>query len=47
MGGMIAATVLGGFFIPLLFVAVRRIFRGNEGGQAIDDEVPAAQPAEH
>jgi multidrug efflux pump len=47
MGGMIAATVLGVFFIPLLFVAVRRIFRGNEGGQAIDDEVPAAQPAEH
>lgn len=26
MGGMIAATLLGIFFIPLLFVAVRRIF---------------------
>ncbi len=26
MGGMIAATVLGVFFIPLLFVTVRRIF---------------------
>jgi multidrug efflux pump len=26
MGGMIAATVLGIFFVPLLFVVVRRIF---------------------
>ncbi len=26
MGGMIAATALGVFFIPLLFVAVRRVF---------------------
>ena len=29
MGGMIAATVLGIFFVPLLFVTVRRIFKGN------------------
>ncbi|MGV1758709.1 efflux RND transporter permease subunit [Rhizobium sp. A22-96] len=29
MGGMISATVLGVFFIPLLFVSVRRIFRGT------------------
>ncbi|MGA0562314.1 efflux RND transporter permease subunit [Ancylobacter sp. VNQ12] len=29
MGGMIAATVLGVFFVPLLFVAVRRIFPGK------------------
>ncbi|OEC99834.1 MULTISPECIES: efflux RND transporter permease subunit [unclassified Rhizobium] len=29
MGGMISATVLGIFFIPLLFVSVRRIFKGN------------------
>ncbi|WP_237155309.1 efflux RND transporter permease subunit [Oryzibacter oryziterrae] len=29
MGGMIAATILGIFFIPLLFVAVRRIFKGK------------------
>ena len=29
MGGMIAATVLGIFFVPLLFVAVRRIFKGK------------------
>ncbi|KAA1179514.1 efflux RND transporter permease subunit [Rhizobium tropici] len=29
MGGMISATVLGIFFIPLLFVSVRRIFKGK------------------
>lgn len=28
MGGMIAATVLGIFFVPLLFVSVRRVFKG-------------------
>jgi len=26
MGGMIAATLLGIFFVPLLFITVRRIF---------------------
>ncbi len=31
MGGMISATVLGIFFIPLLFVSVRRIFKGRIG----------------
>ncbi|MBB4567987.1 efflux RND transporter permease subunit [Rhizobium leucaenae] len=30
MGGMISATVLGIFFIPLLFVSVRRIFKGGK-----------------
>lgn len=29
MGGMIAATALAIFFVPLLFVAVRRIFEGE------------------
>ncbi len=31
MGGMIAATALGIFFVPLLFVSVRRLFRGRAG----------------
>ncbi|WP_119275332.1 efflux RND transporter permease subunit [Taklimakanibacter deserti] len=31
MGGMIAATVLGIFFVPLLFVSVRRLFKGRAG----------------
>ncbi|MBZ9978324.1 efflux RND transporter permease subunit [Mesorhizobium sp. BR-1-1-10] len=29
MGGMIAATVIGVFLVPLLFVTVRRIFKGG------------------
>jgi multidrug efflux pump subunit AcrB len=27
MGGMLAATLLGVFFVPFLFVGVMRIFR--------------------
>lgn len=34
MGGMIAATVLGIFFVPLLFVTVRRIFKGKPKEEA-------------
>jgi len=30
MGGMITATVLAVFFVPVFFVVVRRIFKGNE-----------------
>ena len=30
MGGMIASTVLGVFFAPLLFVLVRRVFPGKQ-----------------
>ncbi|EJN02167.1 efflux RND transporter permease subunit [Phyllobacterium sp. YR531] len=33
MGGMISATILGVLFIPLLFVATRKIFKG---GQVVD-----------
>jgi multidrug efflux pump len=44
MGGMIAATALGIAFVPLLFVTIRRIFKGkqHEDGSA---EVEAAKPA--
>ncbi|MFW5490664.1 MAG: efflux RND transporter permease subunit [Desulfovibrio sp.] len=38
MGGMIAATVLGIFFIPLLYVALRRVFKLKP---APDDDAPA------
>ncbi|HRN83214.1 MAG TPA: efflux RND transporter permease subunit [Pseudolabrys sp.] len=34
MGGMIAATFLGVFMIPLLFVTVRRIFKGERKDDA-------------
>ncbi|WP_334190129.1 efflux RND transporter permease subunit [Noviherbaspirillum sp.] len=30
MGGMITATALGVFFVPVFFVVVRRIFKGSE-----------------
>ncbi len=30
MGGMITATVLADFFVPVFFVVVRRIFKGSE-----------------
>ena len=36
MGGMLAATILGIFFIPLLFFSVRRIFTGKKA----TDETP-------
>ncbi|WP_349961589.1 efflux RND transporter permease subunit [Rhizobium sp. ZPR3] len=46
MGGMISATVLGVFFIPLLFVSVRRIFKGKRAIDATGQEpnVAAATP---
>ncbi|MGX8013716.1 efflux RND transporter permease subunit [Mesorhizobium sp. ORM8.1] len=34
MGGMIAATVIGVFLVPLLFVTVRRIFKGKAANQS-------------
>ncbi|MFT3987693.1 efflux RND transporter permease subunit [Aestuariivirga sp.] len=40
MGGMIAATMLGIFFVPLLFVTVRKIFKGKS-------RVAAPPGAEH
>jgi multidrug efflux pump len=30
MGGMISATTLSVFFVPVFFVVVRRIFKGSE-----------------
>lgn len=43
MGGMIAATVLGIFFVPLLFVGVRRLFKGKQETPATPTEaVPHA-----
>jgi len=41
MGGMIAATVLGIFFVPLLYVVVRRLF----GREKAVREASAADPA--
>ncbi|UWU73154.1 efflux RND transporter permease subunit [Bradyrhizobium huanghuaihaiense] len=44
-GGMIAATVLGIFFVPALFVLVRKIFPGKRT-HATANPVAAAEPAE-
>ncbi|UVK46358.1 efflux RND transporter permease subunit [Mesorhizobium sp. AR07] len=38
MGGMIAATVIGVFLVPLLFVTVRRIFKGKAAKQDTGQE---------
>jgi multidrug efflux pump len=47
MGGMIAATALAIFFVPLLFVAVRRIFEGGHGRErAGKSGRPGARPGE-
>jgi len=40
LGGMISATVLGIFFVPLFFVLVRRIFKGR--AKPVGDAAPAA-----
>ncbi|MGJ7530771.1 efflux RND transporter permease subunit [Variovorax sp. GB1P17] len=46
MGGMIAATVLGIFFVPLLFVGVRAIFkRQSSPDLEPDNGLPAKNPA--
>ncbi|UUX97084.1 efflux RND transporter permease subunit [Aquabacterium sp. J223] len=49
MGGMIAATVLAVFFVPLFFVVVRRFFKGSERqrrlhAHQLDDNDGAATP---
>ena len=38
MGGMIAATVLAVFFVPVFYVVVRRIFPGNAHRQKEEDK---------
>lgn len=45
MGGMIAATLLGIFFVPLLFVAVSRLFRRKPSAEKPTAEIkPASSP---
>lgn len=42
MGGMIAATVIGIFLIPVLFLVVRRVFRSRKA-DAPADQAPLAK----
>jgi multidrug efflux pump len=45
VGGMISATVLAIFFVPMFFVVVLRLFgQGGKADPAVDDE-PHGQPA--
>jgi multidrug efflux pump len=46
MGGMISATFLGIFFIPVLFVATRRIFKGRKRNTQSDHQDRLPAPAE-
>ncbi len=49
MGGMISATLLAVFFVPIFFVLVRRVFKGSERQRrqyAHDSEVIGTQPAQ-
>jgi len=40
MGGMLSATVLGVFFIPLLYVGLRKVFKYKPPA-ALTDDPPA------
>ena len=46
MGGMITATTLAVFFVPVFFVVVRRIFKGSERQRRIyaHEQVPGVTP---
>lgn len=46
VSGMLAATLLGIFFIPALFVAVERLRTRSKGTEATQPVVPAPSPAE-
>jgi multidrug efflux pump len=47
MGGMISATFLGILFIPVLFFAVRRVFKGRPArNTAVDEASASPMPAE-
>jgi multidrug efflux pump subunit AcrB len=45
-GGMVTATVLGVFFVPVLYVLVRKIFPGRSKAPSAQGAHPAAAPAE-
>jgi multidrug efflux pump len=43
MGGMVGATLLGVLFVPVFFVAVRRLVGDREGGSSPPPPPPAAE----
>jgi hypothetical protein len=44
MGGTIASTVLGIFFIPLLFVVTWKIFKRGKPDATVEDQAAPAAP---
>jgi len=46
VGGMIAATVLGIFFVPVIYVMMRKIFPGSAKKESAPSGHPVATPAE-
>ena len=47
LGGMLSATVLAVFFVPVFFVVVRRIFKGSERQRRrFAHELPEGEPAQ-
>jgi multidrug efflux pump len=43
LGGMISATVLGIFFVPLFFVMVRRVFKGKKPADPVGEIATARE----
>ena len=46
VGGMLSATVLAIFFVPVFFTVVKRLFREHHNHQSVDDAAPPASPQE-
>jgi multidrug efflux pump len=46
IGGMLSATILAIFFVPLFFVVVEKIFKPKHKGHEHDHDAPPATPAE-
>ena len=46
MGGMLTATVLAIFFVPLFFVMVRMVFRNRHAPDEAHADTPPAAPPE-
>ncbi|HPO14455.1 MAG TPA: multidrug efflux RND transporter permease subunit [Candidatus Hydrogenedentes bacterium] len=45
MGGMLTATTLGVFFIPVLYVFISKLFSGRPGGKTVEEPPPPAASA--
>ena len=44
LGGMVAATILGIFFVPLFFVLIRQLFKSRQTSATVDKSAAAITP---